>query len=255
MTTTVRANVDCLRSESSLRINHLGQPVGEPVPGWVTRPRPPRTAIVGRYCRIEPLDASRHAEQLFAAYQEDPDGHNWTYLPVDPFADVSAYRTWIAEIAAKDDPLFHAIVDAETGEADGVAALMRIDPANGVIEVGHINYSPRLQATTAATEAMYLLMRRSFDELGYRRYEWKCDSLNEPSCRAAERLGFTFEGTFRQAWVVKGRNRDTAWFSIIDSEWPAIRAALESWLAPGNFDDDGQQRRRLSEFLAARSAT
>lgn len=231
-----------------MRINHLGQPIGDAVPGWMARPRPPRTAMIGQYCRVEPLDAERHAAELFTALRDDGDGRNWTYLAVEPFTDLTSYKAWLSELALKEDPLFHAIVDAETDEAEGVAALMRIDPANGAIEVGHINYAPRLQATTAATEAMFLLMRRAFDELGYRRYEWKCDSLNEPSCRAAERLGFTFEGTFRQASVVKGRNRDTAWFSIIDSEWPAIRAALESWLAPGNFDEHGEQRRRLADL-------
>jgi RimJ/RimL family protein N-acetyltransferase len=228
-----------------MRLNHLGQPVGDPVPGWTTRPRPPRTPMIGRYCRVEPLDPGRHAEQLFGAYREDPEGRHWTYLPVEPFTDLDAYRRWLSEIAAKDDPLFHAIVDIETGEACGIASFMRIEPSGGVIEVGHINFSPRLQATTAATEAMYLMMRRAFDELGYRRYEWKCDSLNEPSCRAAERLGFTFEGTFRQHWIVKGRNRDTSWFSILDSEWPAVRARFERWLAPDNFDENGEQRRRL----------
>jgi len=206
--------------------------------------------MAGRCCRVEPLDPQRHAEDLFAAYQEDPDGRHWTYLPIEPFRDLEAYRRWLAEIAAKDDPLFHAIVDADDDAACGVASFMRIDPPNGVIEVGHINYSPRLQATTAATEAMYLMMRRAFDELGYRRYEWKCDSLNEPSCRAAERLGFTFEGTFRQAWVVKGRNRDTSWFSIVDTEWPAIRTAFETWLSPDNFDEEGVQKRRLSDVRA-----
>jgi RimJ/RimL family protein N-acetyltransferase len=229
-----------------MRINHLGQPIGDAVAGWTTRPRPPRTAMAGRYCRVEPLDVVRHAADLFAAYAEDRDGRIWTYLPVGPFADGDSYRRWVAQIVDKDDPLFHAVVDTATNRASGVAAFMRIDPPDGVIEVGHINYSPRLQGTTAATEAMYLMMRRAFDELGYRRYEWKCDSLNEPSCRAAERLGFTFEGTFRQARVVKGINRDTTWFSIVDSEWPAIRSALEAWLAPDNFDAHGRQKQRLS---------
>ncbi len=144
-----------------------------------------------------------------------------------------------------DDPLFHAIVDSKSGSAVGVAAYMRIDAANGVIEVGHLNFSPRLQATTAATEAMYLMMRRAFDELGYRRYEWKCDSLNEASRRAASRLGFRFEGVFRQAVVYKGRNRDTAWYSVLDSEWPALKAGFERWLSPDNFDENGCQRRKL----------
>jgi RimJ/RimL family protein N-acetyltransferase len=234
-------------------INPLGQPIGEAVPGWTTRPRPPRTPMTGRYCRVEPIDVDRHAAQLFEANSEDREGRNWTYLTSGPFPDSPSYREWLAKMATKDDPLFHAIVDTETDHAVGVAAYMRIDPANGSIEVGHINYSPQLQATTAATEAMYLMMRRVFDELGYRRYEWKCDSLNEPSCRAAERLGFTFEGVFRQAVVNKGRNRDTAWFSIVDGEWPAIRTALESWLAASNFDESGEQRRRLADFLHARA--
>ena len=231
-----------------MRTNPLGQPVGEPVPGWTTRPRPPRTPMTGRHCRVEPIDVDRHAEQLFEANGEDRDGRNWTYLTAGPFTELAPYREWLIKMAAKDDPLFHAIVEAKGGRAVGVASFMRIDPANGAIEVGHINYSPRLQGTTAATEAMYLMMRRAFDELGYRRYEWKCDSLNEPSCRAAERLGFTFEGVFRQAVVNKGRNRDTAWFSIVDGEWPAIRAALEGWLSPENFDAAGRQRRKLIEF-------
>ncbi|HZR26545.1 MAG TPA: GNAT family protein [Vicinamibacterales bacterium] len=233
-----------------MRINHLGQPVGDPVPGWTTRPRPPRTPIVGNYCRIEPLDPAKHAESLYASYQQDPEGRNWTYLPVEPPKDLDSYRRWLTEIVAKDDPLFHAIIDIDTDEALGIASLMRIEPSAGVIEVGHINFSPRLQGTTAATEAMYLLMKRVFDELGYRRYEWKCDSLNEPSCRAAERFGFTYEGTFRQHWIVKGRNRDTSWFSILDSEWPKLRDAFEAWLSPNNFDDDGEQKRRLTDFRA-----
>lgn len=151
-------------------------------------------------------------------------------------------------MAALDDPLFYAIVD-NTGKATGVAAYMRIDPSNGVIEVGHLNFSPALQRTAAATEAMYLMMRRAFDELGYRRYEWKCDSLNAPSRRAAERLGFGFEGEFRQAIVYKERNRDTTWYSIVDAEWPARKKAFEGWLASGNFDSAGHQRRSLFEFM------
>jgi len=188
---------------------------------------------------------------LYASYQQDPEGRNWTYLPVEPPKDLDSYRQWLKEIAAKDDPLFHAILDIDTDQAIGIASLMRIEPSAGVIEVGHINFSPRLQGTTAATEAMFLLMRRVFDELGYRRYEWKCDSLNEPSCRAAERFGFTYEGTFRQHWIVKGRNRDTSWFSILDSEWPKLRSAFEAWLSPDNFTDDGEQKRRLADFRSA----
>jgi RimJ/RimL family protein N-acetyltransferase len=233
------------------RLNALGQPVGVPVPGWTKRPPPPRTPLAGRFCRVEPLDPARHAADLFAANGDDPTGARWTYLAYGPFADEASFRAWVDEVSRRDDPLFHAIVDSASGRAVGVASLMRIDPANGVIEVGHINFSPRLARTPAATEAMYLLMRRVFDELGYRRYEWKCDSLNAASRAAAERLGFRYEGLFRQAVVYKGRNRDTAWFSILDSEWPALRQAFERWLDPANFDAGGRQRVRLADLIAA----
>jgi RimJ/RimL family protein N-acetyltransferase len=226
--------------------NPLGQPVGAPLPDWSPRSRPPRAPIDGRFCRVEPLDGARHAADLFEANGDDREGRLWTYLAYGPFATEAAYRAWVDEASRRDDPLFHAIVERKTGRAVGVASLMRIDPENGVVEVGHINYSPRLARTPAATEAMYLLMRRAFDELGYRRYEWKCDSLNAPSRAAAERLGFRYEGLFRQAVVYKGRNRDTAWFSISDGEWPALRREFERWLDPANFDADGYQRSRLS---------
>jgi RimJ/RimL family protein N-acetyltransferase len=225
--------------------NPLGQPIGCAVPNWTPRPRPPRLAMIGRFCRVEPLDVTRHARELFDAQADDRDGRNWTYFPYGPFDAFADFRDWLTEMAALDDPLFHAIIDAH-GKAVGVAAYMRIDPPNGVIEVGHIHYSPRLQRTAAGTEAMYLMMRRAFDELGYRRYEWKCDHLNAPSRDAAARYGFTFEGIFRQATVYKSRSRDTAWFSILDSEWPARKTAFETWLAPDNFDAAGQQRRRLA---------
>jgi RimJ/RimL family protein N-acetyltransferase len=228
------------------RWNTLGQPIGRPIAGWTQRPHPPRTPMVGRYCRVEPLDAARHAADLHAANCDDADGRNWTYLAVDAFADLDAYRAWLDRMSAGNDPLFHAIIEGGSGTAVGVATFMRIDQANGVIEVGNINYSPRMQRTPAATEAMFLMMRRVFDELGYRRYEWKCDSLNAPSRAAAARLGFRFEGIFRQAIVYKGRNRDTAWFSITDREWPAVKAAFERWLDPANFDAAGRQRESLS---------
>jgi RimJ/RimL family protein N-acetyltransferase len=169
---------------------------------------------------------------------------------VGPFADLSSYRAWLDQVAKGNDPLFHAIIDKSSGKPVGVATFMRIDPPNGVIEVGNINYSPLLQRKPAATEAMYLMMVRVFDELGYRRYEWKCDSLNAPSRAAALRLGFRYEGLFRQAVVYKGRNRDTAWFSIIDSEWPALKRAYQQWLAPENFDARGQQKRKLPDLIA-----
>ena len=236
-----------------MRHNEFGQPIGDPVVAWTTRPRPPRTPIEGRYCRVEPLNVDRHAAQLHEANIEAPDHRRWTYLTADGCPDADSYRRWLSQVTAGDD-LFHAIIDGASGRAAGVAAYLRIDPGNGSIEVGHINYSTSLQRTRAATEAMFLLMRRAFDELGYRRYEWKCDSLNEPSRRAAARLGFTFEGIFRQAVVYKNRNRDTAWFSILDSEWPALRGAYEQWLAPGNFDEQGRQRRALAALIAARRA-
>ncbi len=224
-------------------------PIGTPVPGWTPRPRPPRSPMQGRYCTLEPLDVGRHAASLHASNRTATDDRAWTYLAYGPFDTLTAYRDWLNEHALSDDPLFHAIVDTAMGDAVGVASYLRIDSVNGVIEVGHLNYSPRLQRTRAATEAMYLMMRRAFDELGYRRYEWKCDSLNEPSRQAALRLGFTFEGVFRQAVVYKGRNRDTAWYSIVDGEWPALRTAYERWLDAGNFDDAGRQRRRLPELI------
>ncbi len=226
--------------------NALGQPIGAPLPDWTARPRPPRTPMAGRFCRIEPLD-ERHAADLFAANAADRDGRNWTYLGYGPYAALEDYRRWVAASARSEDPLFHAILDG-TGRAVGVASYLRIDPAVGVIEIGHVNYSPALQRTPAATEVMYLMMRRVFDELGYRRYEWKCDALNQPSRAAAARLGFTFEGVFRQATLYKGRNRDTAWFSIIDREWPARRRAFERWLDPANFDAEGRQCASLASF-------
>jgi len=228
-------------------LNHLGQPVGPPLPGWRPPAAPERTALEGRYCRLEPLDAGRHAEALFQAYSADKIGRLWTYLPYGPFDRLDDFTAWIGRSCLTDDPLFFAVIDLSTGRAAGVASYLRIDPAAGSIEVGHINYSPALQRTAAATEAMYLMLKRSFD-LGYRRYEWKCDSLNEPSRSAAQRLGLSFEGIFRQATVYRGRNRDTAWYSVIDLEWPALREAFERWLDPANFDSDGRQRVSLSKL-------
>lgn len=171
----------------------------------------------------------------------------WTYLPYGPFDTCEAYQTWATTASQSVDPLFYAIIAGNSQQAVGVASYLRIDPAVGSIEVGHLAYSPQLQRTPAATEAMFLLMRQAF-ELGYRRYEWKCDALNAPSRAAAERLGFAFEGIFRQATIYKQRSRDTAWYSIIDSEWPALRSLFETWLAPGNFDAEGNQRQSLSEL-------
>ncbi|MFN8059970.1 MAG: GNAT family protein [Vicinamibacterales bacterium] len=226
-------------------LNALGQPVGFPLPAWSRPARPSRDAMIGRYCRVEAVDVDRHAAALFEANALDRDGRNWTYLPYGPFASVDDYRAWMAQTCLGDDPLFHVVVDADSARAVGLASYLRIDPASGSIEVGHINYSPRLQRGRGATEAMYLMMKRAFD-LGYRRYEWKCDALNAPSRAAAQRLGFSYEGTFRQATVYKGRNRDTAWYATIDREWPALERAFRAWLDPGNFDTNGLQRVRLS---------
>jgi len=233
-------------------VNHLGQPVGFAVDGWTPRRPPPRAAMEGRLCRLEPLDPGRHAAELFAANSEDRDGRMWTYLPSGPFADFAAYLAALHAAAANPERLTYAIVDGATEKALGVASYLNIEPSAGSIEVGAIAYAPRLQRTAAATEAMYLMMRRVFDALGYRRYEWKCNALNAASLAAALRLGFRFEGIFHQADVVKGRNRDTAWFSITDAEWPALKAAFARWLDPGNFDGDGRQRLSLSELTATR---
>jgi RimJ/RimL family protein N-acetyltransferase len=229
-------------------LNSLGQPIGAALPGWRPPPLPPREPMRGRFCTVEPLDLERHAGALYAAVSLDREGHNWTYVPAGPFDDFPAYLAWLEKRAAGADPMFHAIVDA-MGRAVGTAAYQRMDPANGVVEIGNINYSPLLQRTPAATEAMYLMMRRVF-ELGYRRYEWKCDTFNAPSRKAAQRYGFSFEGVFRQSNVVKGRTRDSAWFSILDGEWPALRVAYERWLTPDNFAADGRQCVSLSSLTA-----
>jgi RimJ/RimL family protein N-acetyltransferase len=230
--------------------NHLGQPIGFPVEGWAARQRPPRTAMTGRFCRVEPLDAGRHAAELYAANSEDRDGRMWTYLPWGPYDGFDAYRAALEAGLRREDFITYAVIDAVSGNAVGVASYLNINPAAGSIEVGGIAYAPALQRKPAGTEAMYLMMRRALDELGYRRYEWKCNALNAPSRAAATRYGFRFEGIFRQADVVKGRNRDTAWFSITDREWPGIKAAFERWLDPGNFDGGGRQRVSLSALTA-----
>ncbi|WP_424819963.1 GNAT family N-acetyltransferase [Salinisphaera sp.] len=228
--------------------NAYGQPIGPAVIDWTPPPAPPREIMAGRFCRLEPLSPARHADALYDQIARDADPSGWTYLAYGPFGSASAYHRWVADVAAGDDPLFFAIIDVASGRAVGVASYLRIDPANGVIEVGHLHFTHRLRRTPAATEAMAIMMRRAF-ELGYRRYEWKCDALNAPSRHAAERLGFRFEGIFRQAVVYNGRSRDTAWFSIIDREWPAVEAALAAWLAADNFDAEGRQRRSLRDLM------
>lgn len=231
-------------------INPLGQPVGLSLPGWTQPPLPPREPMTGRFCRLEPLQTARHAAELYRADSEDVDGRSWTYLPYGPFDNLASYAAWADSVSHSTDSYFYAIVDSKRGRAVGVACYQRIKREIGSVEVGHVHYSPQLQRTPAATEAMILMMQRVF-ELGYRRYEWKCDALNEASCRAARRLGFTFEGIFRQALIYKGRNRDTAWYSVLDGEWPALKKAFEQWLHPSNFDAEGKQRVRLSELTGA----
>src|SRR5665213_2121954 len=204
------------------RTNEYGQPIGPALADWSARPAPPATPMAGRYCRLEPVDTARHAQSLYAAFSAAPDGRDWTYMSAGPFADSAKFDAHMARIADSVDPQHHAIIDTRSGDAVG---------------------------------AIHLLMQRVFDDLGYRRFEWKCDDLNAPSRAAALRLGFTFEGIFRQAIVYKGRSRDTAWFSMTDGEWLRMRNAYAQWLAPGNFDAAGQQRRRLGELIAeARAA-
>ncbi|WP_040546651.1 GNAT family N-acetyltransferase [Pedosphaera parvula] len=230
--------------------NHLDQPISFPLPNWQAPPYPLREPMQGRFCRLEPLNPDLHGPSLFAACSLDLENRMWTYLPYGPFETFEAYHNWMVATYTGNDPLCFTIIDQKLHRPVGMAAYLRITPAAGSIEVGHVQFSPLLQRTPAATEAMYLMMERAFS-LGYRRYEWKCDTLNAPSRAAAQRLGFQFEGIFRQAVVVKGRNRDTAWFSIIDSEWPILQQAFTRWLNPDNFDQQGNQKSRLSDFQQA----
>lgn len=202
-------------------------------------------ALPGRIVTLRPLDHETHAEELFRGANGSEKDRVWTYLFDGPGRDEATFKADIAAKALSEDPLFFAIIDNVSGEAVGYQTLMRIDAAHRVIEAGNILYTPALQRTAGATEAQYLFARYVFDDLGYRRYEWKCNDLNAPSKRAALRFGFTFEGVFRQHMIVKGRNRDTAWFSMLDTEWPARRAAFERWLDPANFDAAGKQLRSL----------
>ncbi|MEQ1741577.1 MAG: GNAT family protein [Candidatus Nitrotoga sp.] len=231
-------------------INSPGQPTGFSLPDWKPVARPVHKLLIGRFCSLEPLNSVRHAADLYAANALDADGRNWTYLPYGPFDSLLSYCNWLDQFNATSDPLFFAIVSHATGKAVGVASFMRIDPANGSIEVGHLNFSPLMQRTPVATEAMYLMMKEAF-ALGYRRYEWKCNTLNLPSRLAAQRLGFSFEGVFRQAAVTKGHNRDTAWYAAIDKEWPSLNEAFQTWLSPENFDYAGEQRVALSSLTAS----
>lgn len=224
----------------------MQQPVlGAEVKDWLPPPLPGAGDLTGRHVRLEPLDAAAHAADLHRAFS----GHEtlWDYMPYGPFVSQGAYHRWVKEVTSRPDPFFYALRDPLSGKCGGVASFLRILPEAGSIEVGHICIAPELQRSVAATEAMFLMMDWAF-AAGYRRYEWKCNALNLPSRRAAQRLGFSFEGVFRNHLVVKGRNRDTAWFSVIDSEWPALREAFGAWLRPANFDTSGRQRERLSDL-------
>ncbi|AXI40792.1 GNAT family N-acetyltransferase [Sulfitobacter sp. SK011] len=228
------------------------RPVGAPVRDWTPPAMPSGEILNGRYARLEPLTAEKHAALLFRSF--DGHDHIWDYMADGPYSSASQYHRWVRDNAGLSDPLFYAIRNLETDCWEGVASYLRIAPKSGSIEVGSISYSPALQRTRAATEAMYLMMKWAF-EAGYRRYEWKCNALNAPSRRAAQRLGLSFEGVFRQALVIKGRNRDTAWFAAIDKEWPALREAFEAWLSPSNFTPEGVQIERLGDLTGLVRAT
>jgi len=215
---------------------------------WKPRPRPQRKVLDGRYVRLEPLDSARHGDGLFEASSVQDAGGRFAWLPDTPPQSRADFQPWLDKAASSEDPLFFAVIDKASGKVAGRQTLMRMDPPNGVVEIGNIYWGPAISRRPAATEAQFLFTDHVFSELGYRRYEWKCNNRNEPSKRAAERFGFQFEGLFRQHMIVKGENRDTAWYSIIDSEWPALRRAYQGWLHPSNFDSEGSQKRRLEDF-------
>jgi len=215
---------------------------------WTPRPKPERKVLEGRYVRLEPLDPQKHGDELFAASSVTDADQRFTWLFEFPPATRAEFEPWLDKVSKSEDPLFFAVIDKASGKVAGRQTLMRIDTTHGVIEIGNIYWGPLISRKPAATEAQFLFMQYIFDELGYRRYEWKCNNDNAPSKRAAERFGFTFEGIFRQHMVAKGKNRDTAWYSVIDSEWPALKKAYQAWLAPENFDSDGQQIKRFEEF-------
>jgi len=215
---------------------------------WQPRPRPARVVLEGRYVRLEPLNPAQHGDGLFAASSvPDADGR-FAWLPETPPQSRAEFQSWLDKAAASEDPLYFVVIDKTSGEVVGRQTFLRIDPANGVIEIGHVYWGPKMARTRGATEAQFLFAQYVLGDLGYRRYEWKCNDRNTPSKRAAERFGFQFEGIFRQHMIVKGENRDTAWYAMIDKEWPALARAYNAWLDPANFDADGNQKRRLEEL-------
>ncbi|MFT4641670.1 MAG: RimJ/RimL family protein N-acetyltransferase [Verrucomicrobiales bacterium] len=232
---------------SSNSIHALGQPIGQSLTDWMPPAFPPHHPMKGQFCQLEPLNSQKHAQDLFKAKALDEEGRNWTYLPYGPFTTFEAYRDWMDSVSVNVDPQFYAVIDIASRKPVGVASYLRITPDTGSIEVGHIHFSKLAQRHPSATEAMFLMMKRAF-ELGYRRYEWKCDALNTGSCSAAQRLGLSFEGVFRQATIYKERNRDTAWFAAIDTEWPLLEKAFTQWLDPSNFDQEGWQQTSLRHW-------
>ena len=222
--------------------------MSENLKNWKPRPRPERKVMEGRLVRLEPLDAAKHGDGLFETSSVPDAMERFRWLPDYPPQTRTEFQPWLEKAEASSDPLFFTVIDKASGKVVGRQTLMRIEPAHGVIEIGNVYWGPLMSRTPMATEAQFLFMNYAFDDLGYRRYEWKCDNDNRPSKRAAERFGFQFEGIFRQDRVVKGKNRDTAWFSIIDGEWPALKKAYEGWLDPDNFDRDGVQKKRLEDF-------
>ncbi|MGR5065475.1 GNAT family N-acetyltransferase [Photobacterium sp. DNB22_13_2] len=230
-------------------LNPLQQPIGTPMPDWQGANTPKPVTLTGQFCCLEPINAERHGNDLFDAFSADVEQRLWTYMFMGPFDNKESFFDWLTPLEQSRDPLFFAIIDPLTDLAVGLCSYMRIVPQMGVIEVGNFLFSPKLQKTPAATEAIHLLLKHAFETLGYRRCEWKCDSLNQPSCSAAERLGFSYEGLFKQAIVYNGRNRDTTWYAIIDNDWPNISTAHQAWLSADNFDDNGLQKQRLAEIL------
>ena len=229
-------------------VNEYGQMIGESMEDYTPGELPSIDFLGGNYARIEALSVEKHAKDLLAVYGSDTPREMWTYLFQEPVADMEELVTLLNQMLARKDRFYYAIIDKETGKALGTFSLMRIDQTNRVIEVGAVTFSPALKHTRMGTEAQFLLARYVFEELHYRRYEWKCDALNLPSRRAAERLGFIYEGTFRQAVVYKGRTRDTDWLSMIDKDWPQVKSRLETWLSPENFDKNGRQYKSLREL-------
>ncbi|MBY0611246.1 MAG: GNAT family N-acetyltransferase [Beijerinckiaceae bacterium] len=229
--------------------DETGLPIGVEVDSTPAR-SPNRAVLSGRIVRLEPLDIERHAAALYAVTHPADAARLWLYIPNGPFSTLAEHVAHIRDFASNPANLAYVVIDAASGDVLGQACYLRTDVSNRTIEVGYILYSPALQRSAAATEAMYLMARHVFEDLGYRRYEWKCNDLNAPSKQAALRLGFTHEGLFRQAVIVKGRNRDTAWYSMLDSEWPRLKAAFEAWLNPANFDAEGRQKKRLQDCRA-----